>query len=194
MPKNGDVELGAIQNVIAALEPLEPDARSRVLEYVFKRLKIAFRQTDADVGTKVFRDVGLPVESLSSQTSTSPSHKDIRSLKEEKQPKSANQMAALVAYYLAELAPLGERKDAVSIMDITRYFKQAGFPLPKKPRVTLANATNAGYFDSSGVSGLYKLNPVGYNLVVHGLPAKGGGRATSRRPKKSGRNKGKPGI
>jgi hypothetical protein len=78
-------------------------------------------------------------------------------------------MAALVAYYLSEMAPEGERKDAINASDLERYFKQAGFKLPKAISQALPNAAAAGYFDSTG-NGLYRLNPVGYNLVVHGLP------------------------
>jgi hypothetical protein len=53
--------------------------------------------------------------------------------------------------------------------DMIKYFKQAGFTLPKKPQFLLVNAKNAGYFDSAG-TGKYRLNPVGYNLVAHNLP------------------------
>ncbi|MGK2932078.1 MAG: hypothetical protein ACSLFD_04830, partial [Solirubrobacterales bacterium] len=45
--------------------------------------------------------------------------------------------------------------------------------------MTLPNATQAGYFDATGETGKYRLNPVGYNLVVHGLPS--GAEGTSRR-------------
>jgi hypothetical protein len=78
-------------------------------------------------------------------------------------------MAAVVAYYLSEIAPSHERKDAINASDLQKYFKQAGFKLPKSIPQALPNAAAAGYFDSTG-SGLYRLNPVGYNLVVHGLP------------------------
>jgi hypothetical protein len=80
-------------------------------------------------------------------------------------------MAAVVAYYLSELAPPGERTETIGTAEVQKYFKQAGYPLPKVPRVTLANAAQAGYFDSAG-TGQFRLNPVGYNLVVHSLPRK----------------------
>jgi hypothetical protein len=99
-------------------------------------------------------------------------------LKEDKKPDSSNQMAALVAYYLSEIADVPERKDAINTADLERYFKQASFKLPKSLSSTLPNATAAGYFDPAG-SGLYKLNAVGYNLVAHGLP-----RASSASPKR----------
>jgi hypothetical protein len=37
---SGDSEIRAIEQVIGALEPLDEDARERVLEYAFKRLGI----------------------------------------------------------------------------------------------------------------------------------------------------------
>ena len=70
-------------------------------------------------------------------------------------------MAALVAYYLSELAPEGERKDAINASDLQQYFKQAGFKLPKAILQALPNAAAAGYLDAEG-NGLYRLNPVGY--------------------------------
>ena len=90
-------------------------------------------------------------------------------------------MAALVAHYLAELAPLEDRKDTIDTSDVTNYSKQAGYPLPQRPKQTLPNARAAGYFDLAG-SGKYRLNPVGHNLVVHGLP-RAGSSVTRRRPK-----------
>ena len=97
---------------------------------------------------------------------------DIRRLKELKKPGSANEMSALVAYYLAELASESEKKATIDVSDIEKYFKQAQFRLPKRMQMVAVNAKAAGYFDSAG-GGQYKLNPVGYNLVVHSLPRGG---------------------
>ena len=91
-------------------------------------------------------------------------------------------MAALVAYYLKNHAPLGERKDSIATADIEKYFVQAGYPLPKSPRFTLSNAKNAGYFDPAE-RGFFKLNPVGHNLIAHGLGKDGGNKAPSRAAK-----------
>jgi hypothetical protein len=93
----------------------------------------------------------------------------IKDLKEEKLPESSNQMAAIVAFYLQEVAPENERESTITASDIEKYFKQARFNLPKNIRMALPNAAAAGYLDSVG-GGAYKLNPVGYNLVAHGLP------------------------
>jgi hypothetical protein len=81
-------------------------------------------------------------------------------------------MAVLVAYYLAEVAPANDRKATIGTDDINKYFKQADYPLPGRPRQTLFDAKAAGYLDSPS-QGAYRLNPVGHNLVAHSLPATG---------------------
>jgi len=180
-----DKELSAISTIISALQSLSAPERSRVLEYVLKRLQMQAVRPPSAVS-----EVSSPV---SSATATGRII-DISSLKEEKQPKSANEMAALVAYYLSELATVADRRDTVSAETLRRYFKMAGFRLPQNLRYTLTNAAAAGYLDNVS-RGEYRLNPVGYNLVVHGLPReKGEGRAArkgGRRPPKRKIAKGK---
>ncbi len=110
---------------------------------------------------------------------------DIRSLKDAKQPKSNAEMACVMAYYLQYTAPAAERKSVVSASDIEKYFAQAGFPLPKAPGQVLVDTKGAGYFDAVD-RGTYKLNPVGHNLVVHGLPRKDGtGAPRASKPRKA---------
>lgn len=159
-----DVELAAIGAILHALNGLDGESIQRVLDYVFSRLSIAApTHMKATSGPSVSQSVPtMDIPHRSSRPS-------IRDLKEEKKPESSNQMAALVAYYLSEVVADSERKDALNTADLERYFKQAGFKLPQSLAQTLPNATAAGYFDSVG-NGQYKLNPVGYNLVVHGLP------------------------
>lgn len=170
-----DKELEAIKQIIESLDTLEIEEKKRVLDYVFNRLGL--KGLTAEQTAKQFNSIAaesaIPLQVLHEDLASSFSAiKDIRSLKEEKQPQSAIQMVALVAYYLSEVAPAEERKDTISSEDITKYFKQAGFSLPKgEPIYTLRNARNAGYFDPTSETGAYKLNPVGYNLVAHNLPS-----------------------
>jgi len=103
-----------------------------------------------------------------------PAATDIRSLRIAKNPKSAREMACVVAFYLQELAPEGERKDSITAADLEKYFKQAQFKLPEKISQVLPDAKGSGYFDSAS-RGAYKLNAVGYNLVAHKLPASAAG-------------------
>jgi hypothetical protein len=174
---NNDIELEAIQQVLTALEALDAEARERVIDYVFKRLGLkGSRQASPPAASPLVSPIVADVSSETGGDAVQGSVIDIRALKDSKAPKTDNEMAALVAYYLKHHAQGDEKKDAVSTADLEKYFVQAGYPLPKQPRFTLQNAKNAGYFDSAG-RGLFKLNPVGHNLVAHGLHA---GRAESR--------------
>jgi hypothetical protein len=183
MPSDLEQELAAIKKVVDALEPLDAVSRRSVIDFVFQKLGIADVASSRKLSSTVESAAGpSPITAASSPTIV----RDIRTLKDEKNPMSANQMAALVAYYLSEVAPPAERKDTIGTDEVTKYFKQAGFKLPGgHPRYTLTNAKNAGYLDSTADSGRYKLNPVGYNLVVHNLPGKG---VAQRRPPSKKRN------
>ncbi len=143
---SSDRELAAISSILQAFEGLDGESIQRVLDYVFGRLSIAAPRHVKSVTT------ATPHGATSAESSRvrKPS---IRDLKDEKQPESSNQMAALVAYYLSEIADDPERKEVVNTADLEKYFKQASFKLPKSLPSTLANATAAGYFDPAG-SGL----------------------------------------
>lgn len=174
--KGPDEELAAITQVIGALEPLDELARSRVLDYVFRRLGLRLPSSAPGLSAHLVASGGSPVLPA---VGPSTGQVDIRTVKETKKPKSAQEMAAIVAYYLDELAPAADRKDEIDAGDIKKYFKQADFPLPEAPSMTLIHARNAGYLDAAADRGRYKLNPVGYNLVAHNLPA----RSKALRPK-----------
>jgi hypothetical protein len=176
MPQaNADAEIRALQVVIDALEPLDDDARSRVIDYTLKRLGIR----EISIASPL---AAPPLEPSPAQPEpTRPTQvTDIRSLREAKKPSSAVEMATLVAYYLAEAAPRDERRETVTAADIEKYFKQANYRLPTRLDMTLHNATSSGYFDRTG-RGEYRLNPVGFNLVTQTLP-RGAGEAPHRAP------------
>jgi|SRR5438552_16372683 len=168
MPKetNSPTTLGqAIDQIIEALSELDQQAQITAVQAACDHLKI-----HTPTGPATRSDVPPTASTIdSSVVDQQRSGTDVRALKQEKQPSSANEMAALVAFYLSEIAPTEERKTEVEVSDMERYFKQAGFPLPRTPVVLLVNAKNAGYFDMAG-NGKYRLNAVGYNLVAHNLP------------------------
>jgi len=171
-----DPELAVLESFIRQLDSLSNESRARVVRYLKDRFTSDQPQAKLfDFGPGLSVDPGVRADVLRL------SGTDIRSLRREKRPQSANEMAALVAYYLGEVAGEGERKETVSQKDIEKYFKQAGFPLPKVPSQTLPNAKSAGYLDSADKPGEYRLNPVGYNLVVHTLPRQGEGRRSGER-------------
>jgi hypothetical protein len=174
--KNTDIEgdIDALRAILAALAPLDEPSRNRVLGLVGLYYGSPTLAKGGDAG------------SLKPPIATHDHVTDIRSLKEQKRPANAVEMATLVAYYLAELAPPAERSTALTRSLLTRYFKQAGYPLPQHPNMTLVHAKNAGYLDTTSKSGSYSLNPVGYNLAAHGLPRKGseGSVASVARPRR----------
>jgi hypothetical protein len=159
-----DLELKAIKTIMELLKPLDETGRSRVLEYVLKRLDMtAFQAEPAIVAEQV---------SVGSSAFSGGPVKDIRTFTAEKQPRSANEMVALIAYYLSDLAPATEASPTVNVEMIRKYFKLAAFPMPRVPKAALTNAAAAGYLENVS-RGEYRLNSVGHNLVVHGLPRSG---------------------
>ena len=169
----------AIDDVVQALEPLEVCARKTALVAVCSHLQIELDEVNKGEGVQqnppLKKDPQTPHQvpaGTSLKHSKTPI--DIRTLKDQKKPTSARQMACLVAYYLREHAKGEEKKETVSTTDLEKYFKQAGFKLPQRMTQVLPDAKGSGYFDS-GTRGEYKLNAVGYNLVAHNLPPKASG-------------------
>ena len=180
----------AIGKLIEVLKPLDAKTRINVLQFIFKALDIALPGAGA-APAYTPPATGFTAHNppdVDTRPSSTPSAIDLRSLTEQKQPKTANQMVAIMAYYLATFAQ--ERRDYITPDDIKKYFPQAGFELPTgPPSQTLVNAKNAGYLEVVA-TGQYRLNPVGHNLVTHRLPTsennsgKGARRRHSKKPKK----------
>lgn len=122
-----------------------------------------------------------PERDAISESATRSDSVDIRSFFEEKQPSSDIEAAAAAAFFYEYVADENRRKEAITAEDLTESFRLARRQLPRAVAQTLRNAKNAGYLDSAGESGHYKLNPVGYNLVEHTL---GSETATRRTPRK----------
>jgi hypothetical protein len=171
-----EAELQAMKTLVETLEPLNPDVRTRVIEYVFKVLGIVGTQPSAPpiLATPPGQPATLPP--LLTHGTDRPT--DILSLKEEKDPKTATQMIAVVAYYLAHLA--SERQNFITQEDVEKYFVQGKFLMPGSKSMALVNAKNAGYLDAIE-PGKYRLNSVGYNLVAHKMPKDGSAQGKPRR-------------
>ena len=168
-------ELDAIKTITSALDPLDSAAKQRVLEYATQHLGLALpshKQSEEDNASDD--------DDRGSNSAQQGRIADIRTLRNQKSPTSDVQMAAIVAYYLSKLAPPNERKDSITAGDIEKYFEQAGHSLPSNSGFTLVNAKKAGYLDQQS-RGKYRLNPVGHNLVVHGLPKSENDSAPGRR-------------
>lgn len=167
MDARGTMTIGqAIDEVAKALSSFEATDQQTILMAVCSHLKIPPPATIAAPLAQASTPLA-PI--LPEQRPEAPAGIDIRTLKEQKKPATAKQMACIVAHYLAELAPEEERKQIVTAADLDKYFKQANFKLPEAHQQILPDAKKSGYFDS-GSRGEYKLNRVGRNLVTHGLP------------------------
>jgi hypothetical protein len=185
-------ELEAIEVLITTLEPLGAEARASVIDYVFKRLGIAAPTPSAPPPAPASAAAITPLPT-SNPSALPMNAADIFSLKEQKQPKSVNEMVALVAYYLARVAGPDERRDYIVADDIPRYFNQARFRLPEGPaRMALTNAKNAGYLEAKE-RGQYRLSAVGHNLVDHRLGTNQSDAQPQRRRKRKTKAKAKAG-
>lgn len=173
------ISLGAaIDQIVNALESLEERSRLTAIHAAcdFLGIKTATSEVVAKPATHhkdIETDVSMSHAHHANDNASGGHQIDIRKFKEEKNPTSARQMACVVAYYLQELAPVGERKDSITAEDLEKYFKQAKYPIPGKISQVLVDSKGGGYMDST-VRGQYKLNAVGYNLVAHNLPASSG--------------------
>jgi len=165
----------AIDQVVSALSPFDDRERVTILGTVCKHLAIDLRvegEPRRDAKPPPGHTPPLaPTPPATPAAAAPPAFTDIRSLKTQKQPNSARQMACLVAYYLQELAPTEERKTAISTADLDKYFKQANFKLPTQLEQVLKDGKRSGYFDLAA-RGEYRLTRVGYNLVTHSMPSK----------------------
>jgi hypothetical protein len=140
-------------------------------------------------------------ESVAEPAALEPSRRsgqvDIRTFFQEKQPSSDLEAAAAAAYFYKYLATPEERRDAIDADILVNAFRLAKRPLPAKAAYTLVNARNAGYLESTGETGSYRLNPVGFNLVEHtlgkgeGSDKKGIRRKRSRRRQKGSKTRGR---
>jgi hypothetical protein len=180
-PQDAD-DIAAVGAIVKALRPFAETERQRIVDSALTLLGSSRPREIAGSTNDTSERLGAERSAEGAAAPAAP--RDIRELRGHKQPRTANEMASVAAYYLSRLAPAEMRQDYITSRDVTKYFEQAGFPQPGDALATLINAKNAGYFDSLG-DGKYRLNPVGQNLVTHGLPKKAeGAPAVRTRPKR----------
>jgi hypothetical protein len=114
-------EVEAIGAVLASLEPLSGPARERVLVYVANALNIAAPVLNVGLPPSPPQDIlRTPLVEAALVTAQPPAvdtrHTDVRSLRESKEPRTAVEMAAIVAYYLNDIAPEGEHSQTVGYL------------------------------------------------------------------------------
>ena len=164
----------AIDQIIDALSTLDKKEQQTAITTVCSFLDLT--SPDRSSRAAAASAAAAPAASPATQPQSTPARHDdrdhgldIRALKDQKQPDSARQMACLVAYYLLDHAPEAEKKQSISSADLEKYFKQAGYKLPKKLEQLLIDCKGSGYFETVA-RGEYKLTRVGYNLVTHSMP------------------------
>jgi hypothetical protein len=186
-----DPELEAMQHLLRSLGPLDTDGRFRVLSYVFSRLGIEWSNVPVEtkrIAAPVETFKSLPAPEIppvyppadptpATPPAAMPSDEaeperlamrdkpvDVRTFSRSKNPTKNVERAAVVAYYLAHLAPEGERKDAIKAADIEKYFALVPYEVTSSARQILYDSKNAGYLEL-GSRGSYRLNTIGFNMV-----------------------------
>jgi len=127
-------EVAAITALLKILGPLKDEERANVIDFVFRKLGIQFsgpQRRTRDSGTDSVQALGAPVPARKGVESHSV---DIRSFTEEKKPRTASQMVAVVAYYLEHLAAEGERRAPLLLTTFHRILNRQIFRSPK-PRL-----------------------------------------------------------
>jgi hypothetical protein len=152
-------------------------------------VKIVEALTDVLRGSRKATSASVPIPPLSGTPAPRGAPIDIRSFFVEKRPSSDVEAAAASAYYYQYLAPENERRETIDPEGLQKAFRLARRPLPKRTIYTLTNARNAGYLDSGGGPGQFRLNPVGYNLVEHTLGSSGQGEKPKGKSAKARKKK-----
>lgn len=157
----------AIDQIANALATFDAHERNTILAAVCALLKMAPPASASGQNALVEASKGVEPAKLQPQHLAHGPGIDIKTLRNQKQPASAREMACVVAYYLSEM----EKRPTITSADIEKYFKQAGYKVPLAVEQVLPDAKKAGYFELES-RGVYKLNRVGYNAVVHSMPRK----------------------
>lgn len=167
-------DLDALRTILTALEPFDETERERIMRWAgeklgIKNIPISVGQITPPVGT-----------TLNTPPVTGQGSKDIKTFLTEKNPTSANQLVAAVAYYYKFEAPASERKNSITKEDLLDACRKATLERPKAPNVVMVNAANYGLVDNVG-TGAYEINAVGENLVAVSMPTAGHGNAGKKR-------------
>jgi hypothetical protein len=176
-------DLEAVREISARLEAFSNDERERILRWVRERLSMPTPTTVAPA----------PAQPAQTPTPNQPpvtGPQDIRTFVQLKNPKTENQLAAVVAYFHRFLATGEERKETIGSEDLLEACRKADRERIKRPANVLVNAFHEGLLDRAE-RGTYKLSTVGENLVAMVLPASAADQL-ARRPIARTSNRGKP--
>jgi len=172
MPTHSD-EFTSLQTVIQALQPLDTDARARIIAAVTTFLQI--RAPEASVPIAASRPNDL--ESAPSRAASYPafSSSDELSPKEflfQKQPRSDVERIATLAFYLTHYRETPHFKT----LDLSKLNTEAAQPKFANTANSASNAVKQGYLVPSS-KGMRQLSAVGERFVA-ALPDRDAARAT----------------
>lgn len=180
-------DLDAVRSIADALQPFNSEDRERIIRWVRERLGM----------THVAAPPAAPLPATPPHVAVHRADSkatDIRSFVTEKDPKSMNELAAVVAYYYAFVAPEAERRTSITKEQLVDACRLAERKRPGAPSQVMVNALHAGLLDRVS-EGEYRLNSVGENLVAMVLPYGDGERkrrgnaAAAKSPKRAKKTK-----
>jgi hypothetical protein len=168
-------EFAALQTVIAALQPLEPDARRRIFDSVGTFLQIGITRTSGTTQSAMQEPVRPSYPPFSADLDLSPKQFVL-----EKQPRTDVERIAVLAYYLTHYQGLAHFKT----LDLSKLNTDAAQPKFSNAANTATNAVKLGYLVAS-TKGARQLSAAGEQFVA-ALPDREAARAAmaAARPKR----------
>lgn len=160
-------DLDAVREIADTLKDFDSADRKRIIRWVMEKLGDTTSNIKLGITPHIVQESTVANKSPLQETSNPV---DIKMFIEDKAPKSANQLAAVIAYYYAFEAPKGKRKDSIGSADLLEAIRQSRRRRPGRPLQALINAKNVGLLDPSGEKGKFKVSSVGENLVAMVLP------------------------
>ena len=157
-------DLESVRIIVDALHSFKPDEQERILRWA--REKVGLQAAPETPRLTASSPPRNPTE-VARQGPQAPS---IREFVAQKNPRSDNQFAAVVAYYYRFEAPEEQRKETITSDDLQDACRQAGRQRLKLSNKTLNNAHGNGLLDRAGDRGAFRINSVGENLVAMTLP------------------------
>lgn len=95
-----DAEFSAMQTLYTALEPLDDDARSRVVNYVVARLEIALQSAAKPTNSSSAAPAGTEDIAIKNEEKVAPKYSTVAELYDATQPKSNADKALVAGYWL----------------------------------------------------------------------------------------------
>ena len=162
-------DLEAVRILVDALTPFDNTERARIIRWASEKLGVSYDVLVSRPSVTQSKPI-CASEIVLSETEEKKPLRDIKTFVNEKDPKSDQQLAAVVAYYYAFEVPTEQKKYSINSKDLIDACRLAQRKRPTNAIQTLINTAYSGYLDKAEDAGKYKLNAVGENLVAMTLP------------------------